>query len=201
MFRGNQPEKEENDKSRRIARARTNLIFYYANYFGFSITTKARFDETKVQEKNPRKFAQKAAWAKANLVAKQIKGGEAIIIAADTIVVVNNSIIGKPKDDQDAFAIISRLVGKEQTVITGFCLINSKTKKKIIGAEETIVKMRLISPRAIRCYIATGESRDKAGAYAIQGRADKFIEYVIGDYYNVIGLPVKNIKEALREII
>lgn len=161
----------------------------------------SHFDETKIQAKNPVEFAKKAAEAKVESVLQQIKDNEAIIIAADTIVVFRDKIIGKPKDDQDAFRILSELAGKEQSVITGFCLINTKTGKKIVDFEKSVVKMKLMPAKIIREYIATGEGRDKAGAYAVQGRADKFIEYIKGDYYNVVGFPVDKIKKALQKML
>lgn len=169
----------------------------------------SHFKESLVKEKNPVRFVRKVAEAKAESVAKKTKG-TALIIAADTIVVFparggsalgrKNKIIGKPKNDQDAFKILSRLAGQRQWVITAFCLINTKTNKKIIALEKTMVKMRRMSPREIKDYVATGEGRDKAGAYAIQGRADPFIAYFKGDYYNVVGLPIHPVRKAILRL-
>lgn len=159
----------------------------------------SNFDENSIREKNPIKFAKKAAELKAESVAKKIKK-PSIIITADTIVVFKGKIIGKPKNNKDAFKILSELAGKRQLVITAFCLIETKTNKKFIGYEKSIVKMKKISTEKIWNYVLTGEGRDKAGAYAVQGKANKFIEYIKGDYYNVVGLPIKTIKRAILKL-
>jgi septum formation protein len=159
----------------------------------------SNINENSIKEKNPIKFAKKVAEMKAISVAKKIKK-PAIIISADTIVVFKNKIIGKPKNDKDAFRILSNLSGKKQFVITGFCLLDTKTGKKIVDYEKSTVKMKKIPIESIRKYIASGEGRDKAGAYAVQGRANKFVEYIKGDYYNVVGLPIKAIKKAILKL-
>lgn len=159
----------------------------------------SNFDENLIAENDPIEFVKKVAEAKAMDAAKQINEG-VVIISADTIVVIGQKIIGKPKDDNDAFNILSLASGREQSVITGFCLINTQSDKKIVDYEESIVKMKKMLPEEILGYIATGEGRDKAGAYAIQGRADRFIEYIKGDYYNIMGLPIKKIKNILQKI-
>lgn len=158
------------------------------------------FNESLIREKNPIRFVCKVAEAKAEAVAKKIKR-PAIVLGADTIVVFKNKIIGKPKNDHDAIKILSQLSGQQQWVITAFCLINTKTNKKLISFEKTMIKMRKMLPREIRDYVATGEGRDKAGAYAIQSRRiDPFITYLKGDYYNVVGLPINKIKKYLKKI-
>ncbi len=155
------------------------------------------FDESRIRETRPIEFAKKEAQAKAEQVAKSIKEN-ALIIAADTIVIFEGRIIGKPKNDKDAFNILNKLAGQEQSVVTAFCLINTKVKQKIVDFERSIVKMRQVPSQQLRAYVASGEGSDKAGAYAVQGRADKFIEYTKGDYYNIIGLPVDKLKKAIN---
>ena len=156
------------------------------------------FDEGQIKETRPIEFAKKVARAKAELVTKDIKE-PALIVAADTIVILKGKIIGKPKDDRDAFNILTKLAGREQSVVTAFCLINTKTGQKVVDFDESVVKMRQISSAEIRAYAASGEGKDKAGAYAIQGRADQYIEYIKGDYYNVVGLPLNKLKKVLNE--
>ena len=126
---------------------------------------------------------------------------EAVVIGADTIVVsAAGRIMGKPVDEDDAFAILSDLAGTTQNVITGVAVIRKADNTDIRFADETAVTMRSLSSAEIRAYIATGEPFGKAGAYAIQENADAFVESIEGDYDNVVGLPVKRVLDALAEI-
>ncbi|MCK4330117.1 septum formation protein Maf [candidate division WOR-3 bacterium] len=162
---------------------------------------KSGIDESLIDDTNAVEFALKASEAKAESVALNIKNG--VIISADTVVSLNGSIIGKPQNERDAYDILSRLSGSEHVVITSLCIIvkNNKGIKKISDYEETIVKMKELKEEEIISYLSSSNWEDKAGAYAIQENGDKFIEYIIGDYHNVVGLPVKKLKKLLTQLI
>ncbi|MCK4967819.1 MAG: septum formation protein Maf [Candidatus Aenigmarchaeota archaeon] len=157
----------------------------------------SNFDEEKIKSKSPIEFVKLAAQSKARATAQKINY-PAFIISADTVVAFREKIIGKPKDDVDAFRILSTLNGQEQIVLSGFCLLNTLTKQEVVDVEQSIVKMKQVSVEEIRRYIATGEGADKAGAYAIQGKTDKFIDYFEGSYDNIVGLPTEKIIDTIQ---
>jgi len=146
----------------------------------------------------PRKLVEKLSLEKAKAVQNKFRGS--IIISADTVVACEGKIFGKPADEKDARKMLNYLSGKTHSIITGFTLINAKTNRIITGSDETKVTMRKISKREIESYLKTGEPFDKAGAYAIQGPAKKFIEKVEGDLSSAIGLPVDTILNDLKKI-
>ncbi len=158
-------------------------------------------NEALIEIKDPVSFALKAAETKAESVASGTDNG--VIIAADTVVSLNGRIIGKPGDEKEAYDILSHLSESEHSVITGLCIIakNGKKTKKLMDYEKTIVKMRKLKEEEIISYLSHANWRDKAGAYAIQEHGDKFIEYIIGDYHNVVGLPVKRLRKLLTQMI
>lgn len=125
------------------------------------------------------------------------------VIGADTIVVSDGSILGKPKDEADAVRMIQSLQGRSHQVYTGVAILdfdNEGRKKAVVHAVETEVFVCRMSDEEIREYAATGEPLDKAGAYGIQGRFAAYIERIDGDYYNVVGLPVSYVYRQLKEI-
>ncbi|MCK4995038.1 MAG: septum formation protein Maf [Candidatus Omnitrophica bacterium] len=123
--------------------------------------------------------------------------GNAIIIAADTIVVLNNKIFGKPKNIRDAQAILSALNGTKHFVFTAIAVINTKENRKIVDIEKsTIFTRKLSSPQIL---MLSKKNHDKAGAYAIQEKSDMFIRRIEGDFYNVVGLPINNLRKILLE--
>ena len=123
---------------------------------------------------------------------------EALIIAADTLVVIDNEIFGKPRDAADAGKMLNMLNGREHKVITGLTVM---FKGKIITeTETTIVSFRKLSENDIEAYVSTGEFHGKAGAYAIQGFASLFVERITGDYFNVVGLPLQKLSMMLERI-
>jgi len=125
-----------------------------------------------------------------------------LIITADTIVVIDNKILGKPKNKKDAFRILKMLSGRTHQVYTGFSLFNSETGKTITGFERTIVKFRDLEEDEILNYIESGSPMDKAGAYGIQDDYGAvFVEKITGCYYNVVGLPLAKIYKNLLRII
>ncbi len=132
----------------------------------------------------------------------QKKVKDAIIITADTIVVLDKEIIGKPKDEKDAAKILNKLSGRTHQVYTGFAILNQKTKKKIVTHERTYVTFRKLSKKEILDYIKTGSPMDKAGAYGIQDDFGAvFVEKIKGCYYNVVGLPIQKLYGVLQKLV
>ena len=125
-------------------------------------------------------------------------GDDGIVISADTVVVIDGKIIGKPKDKEDAFCILKNLSGRTHQVYTGFTVCgNGKTKTDF---EVTKVHFKELCDDDIRRYVATGEPMDKAGAYGIQQKGNLFVDYIHGDYYNVVGFPISKICVTIREL-
>lgn len=123
---------------------------------------------------------------------------EDIVIAADTIVVCDGQVLGKPADEADAFRMLRLLSGRSHQVMTGLTVLRGDTCR--VHTEVTDILFRTLSDREIRSYIATGEPMDKAGSYGIQGGAALFVRRIEGDYYNVVGLPVCRLGEMLAQI-
>lgn len=144
-------------------------------------------------------YVQELALLKAMAVSNKLKNKDALIISADTVVYSEGEIIGKPKDEKDAFLMLSKLSGREHSVFSGVCVMDAKTLKSVCKSEETKVLFKELSKERIESYIRTGEPMDKAGAYAVQGLGALFTERVTGDFFNVIGLPVKKLAEILEE--
>jgi len=152
----------------------------------------------------PRAFAERLAREKALAVFRQRPND--FILGADTIVVVDGEILGKPRDSADAARMLRLLSGRRHQVTTGVCLVgrevgteNRKTGFEDVRSETTVVMMDALSDEDIRSYVASGEPMDKAGAYAIQGGASRWISRIEGDYFNVVGLPVSLVYKMLRE--
>ena len=121
-----------------------------------------------------------------------------LVIAADTIVVVDREILGKPRDEADASRMLHLLSGRDHQVMTGMTLLRGE--KCLVCTEITNIHFRELTDREIDAYIATKEPMDKAGSYGIQGGAALFAERLVGDYYNVMGLPVCRLGQLLRQI-
>ena len=126
------------------------------------------------------------------------RGVDDVVIAADTIVVCAGEILGKPKDTTDASRMLHLLSGRDHQVMTGMTLLRGETC--LTHTEITDIHFRQLSDREIDAYIRTGEPMDKAGSYGIQGGAALFADRMVGDYYNVMGLPVCRLGQLLREI-
>jgi septum formation protein len=148
---------------------------------------------------DPVKHVLSLSRAKAESVARQVKEG--IVLGADTIVVLNGEILGKPKDKSDAFAILTRLGGKTHTVFTGITLISNDDHRILSDYDSTQVEFNQLDREKIESYIATGEPMDKAGAYGIQGMGSFLVKGIRGSLDNVIGLPTEKLKEMLIRII
>jgi septum formation protein len=123
---------------------------------------------------------------------------DAIIIAADTIGVIDGKIIGKPLTAQQAVKMLGDLSGKSHEVITGFTILDTTTGKIFSATVSTVVYIKQLTSAEIEAYVQTGEPLDKAGAYAIQGLGAVLVERIEGDYYNVVGLPLNALVEALK---
>ncbi|OGH96049.1 MAG: septum formation protein Maf [Candidatus Melainabacteria bacterium GWF2_32_7] len=136
---------------------------------------------------------------KAADVAEKI-GYDAIVIGSDTVVVINNKILGKPKDKKDAFNMLKLLSGKTHRVISAIAVIDTETGKTLKDFVVSDVIFKQLSDEEINAYIETGEPMDKAGAYAIQGFAGMFVKSINGCYSNIVGISVFKLAEMLKEL-
>lgn len=157
----------------------------------------ADIDETPRAGEAPREYAERLAREKALAVWRL--SPQDVVLGADTIVVVDEMILGKPIDALDAARMLRLLSGRVHRVITGVCVVGPVASEEHTDSETTLVTMNEVSDEEIRDYIATGEPMDKAGAYAIQGMASRWIPRIEGDYSNVVGLPVALVHAMLRE--
>lgn len=157
------------------------------------LTRPANVDETVLAGEPPETYVKRVAREKA----AAIEAGPAdIVLGADTVVVIEGQILGKPGSLVDAFRMLEKLSGREHTVLTGICL--RREMETILDVAETRVWFLPLSHREIEQYVASGEPMDKAGAYAIQGLASKFVRRIDGSYTNVVGLPVELVYQYLR---
>ena len=153
----------------------------------------------------PEDIVKELALMKAENVADDLikeNANDVVVIGADTVVVHEGRILGKPKDDEDAFNMIRSFAGKKHYVYTGIAIadiIGDKVKVISNEAVKTTVYVNDMTDKEIMEYINTGEHKDKAGAYGIQGRFAAYIDHIDGDYYNVVGLPVSKIYENLKK--
>lgn len=147
----------------------------------------------------PEIYVQELALLKAAAVAKTIiKNKDAIVISADTIVVNDGKILGKPQDNDDAQMMLQSLSGKAHKVYTGFCVMRLSDAFTVCKNVCTEVVFKSLSTEKINKYIETGEPKDKAGSYGIQGLGAMLIEKIDGDYFNVVGLPVSELSDVLE---
>jgi septum formation protein len=154
-----------------------------------------RVDEQPEKGEEPGHFAWRLAVDKALDVASRFPG-KSIVIAADTIVVLGKTILGKPKDAADAQRMLKMLSGREHEVITGVCVMSGKKKKSFVTSTDVVFKK--LTKQEIDFYIASGEPMDKAGAYAIQGIGSFLVREIRGSYTNVVGLPVAELLDVLE---
>lgn len=134
---------------------------------------------------------------KAEVVAR--KHRNAVVIAADTVVLIGDKIMGKPHNRTEAKKMLRTLSGKSHTVITGFTIIDTVRRQMLSKSVETKVYIRKLNVKEIDAYVKSGEPLDKAGAYAIQGMGSLIVEKIEGDYFNVVGLPLASLAESLKE--
>ncbi|MFX0558986.1 nucleoside triphosphate pyrophosphatase [Tepidibacillus infernus] len=154
-------------------------------------------DEGYNESNSPEDIVKQLATRKAMDIASYYQEG--IIIGADTIVVLDGQILGKPKDEEDAFQMLNRLQGRSHQVFSGVAVVDAKTREVKASYQMTKVYMDPLSEEEIRLYIATKEPMDKAGSYGIQGFGAIFIEKIEGDYFNVVGLPVALLSTLLKD--
>lgn len=147
------------------------------------------------------KYVQTLATGKALDISKKLQDkGDKIIIGCDTIVSINDKVLGKPKNKRDAFLMLKNLSGQEHQVYSGITLLNTENKIILSDFECTRVIFSELKDEIINWYIETGEPMDKAGAYGIQGFAGAFVKEIHGCYYNVVGLPLNKLSVMLRDM-
>jgi len=162
---------------------------------GIAFTAKATtVPERRRRGESPRKFAERLAREKARAIFA--RHPRRVVLGADTIVVVRGKVLGKPRDRRDARRMLRRLSGRTHQVSTAVCLAGPGFEDT--RSETTRVTMHKLSEKEVRDYVASGEPRDKAGAYAIQGLASRFVSRIQGCYFNVVGLPVPLVYRMLR---
>ena len=155
----------------------------------------ADIDETMDPAKPPFDEVARVSKLKATAVSD---GSDDVVVAADTIVVCEGRVLGKPHSEAEAVQMLQLLSGRDHQVMTGVTVVRGQ--RMITFTEVTDIHFRKLSEKEIAAYVATGEPMDKAGAYGIQGGAALFCQKLCGDYYNVMGLPVCHLGEVLRKI-
>lgn len=162
-------------------------------------TLAVEIDETPEALEEPARYVERLARGKAEAAAHRTQGS--IVLGADTTVVVDGEILGKPLDEADARRMLRRLSGRWHEVLTGVALVrNGEDARRIVAHETTRVRFASMSEDEINWYVATGEPMGKAGAYAVQGRAALFIERIEGEYWNIVGLPVRLLYRLAQEL-
>ena len=164
----------------------------------FSVSP-ADLDESSLPGESPRALVLRLAREKALAVAAKLAGEPALVLGADTIVVVGEDVLGKPRDPAHAVELLGRILGRRHTVFTGVALVGVASGAVHTACVASDVVMRAASLAEVRAYVAGGEPLDKAGAYALQGEGRKFVERVVGSETNVIGLPMDETLALLRE--
>ena len=158
----------------------------------------SEYQEDMKAKDDPYKLVKFLALQKTKDVARHYDN--AIIIGADTFIIYKNNFIGKPKNKAEAKNILKNFSGNEHSVITGFAIIDTKNNITVNNFGQAKVKFKKLSDQEIKDYIATEEPLDKAGGYAIQGKAGGFIESINGDYYSIIGLPLNKVYCELKKM-
>lgn len=158
-------------------------------------------DETKIdKDVPPHIYVQELALLKAAAAGKLLgRARGAVIISADTIVVNDGEILGKPKTGYEAYKMLKSLSGKAHRVYTGFCVLRMRDSRTVCRHVCTRVRFKPLSDERIKRYVESGEPMDKAGAYGIQGLGSMLVEGIDGDYFNVVGLPVSALADVLEE--
>jgi len=154
-------------------------------------------DESFPRGEQPEKHVLRLAREKAQEIAEQFP--DRWVLAADTVVVIGERVLGKPKDRKEAGKMLRLLSGRQHRVITGYCLLHSGGRNGKEGYVTTQVVFKSLTPAEIRWYISTREPFDKAGGYAIQGQGAFMVKGIVGSYTNVVGLPLCEVTEALKK--
>jgi len=158
----------------------------------------ANIDESRFESEAAVPYVRRLAQTKAETVAKNQRSG--LVLGADTVVLVDDEILGQPLDAEDARRMLKLLSGRWHEVLTAVALLCVGEDRSVVDHEQTRVRFAEMSVSEIDWYVATGEPMDKAGAYAVQGRAALFIEEIQGDYFNIVGLPVRLVHKLARKI-
>jgi septum formation protein len=156
-------------------------------------------DESPYPGEAPAALVQRLANAKADLVTARAVG-PAIVLAADTVVLLDNKILGKPHSTEDARHMLQQLSGRTHSVLTGVALVRLPDGERRQFIESTLVHFRPITEEELSSYLATREPYDKAGAYAIQGQAGRYIPRIEGCYFNVVGLPLARVLTEMQTL-
>ncbi len=159
----------------------------------------SRVGEVRRRGEDAEDFACRAAREKALDVAASLPPGS-LVLGADTVVVIDGLILGKPSGPDDAVRMLRLLSGASHRVVTGVCLIRAPGQIEALKHETTMVKFRDLNEGEISDYVGSGEPMDKAGAYAIQGLASRFVTRIEGCYFNVVGLPIPLVYEMLKNV-
>ena len=158
----------------------------------------ANIDETRMESEDAVSYVKRLAQAKAETVARKTSAG--LVLGADTVVLIDEEVLGQPRDDEDASRMLKLLSGRWHEVLTGLALVRvGNPPRVLINHETTRVRFCEMSANEIDWYVSTGEPKDKAGAYAIQGRGGLFIEEIEGDYFNIVGLPVRLLYKLMSD--
>ena len=161
----------------------------------------SQIDESRLAGESPEQMVERLARAKAEAISGTVDSDDTwIILGADTVVVVDQEILGKPGDAATARQMALKLRGREHLVITGFAVLRARDGKLRVGHETTRVWFSEMTDGEVDWYVATNEPLDKAGAYAIQGVAGRYIPRIEGCYFNVVGLPIERAWRALKEL-
>lgn len=166
----------------------------------FVVRPSRAVEERPQSGETPPEFARRIAREKALNVAASCAAGS-LVLGADTVVVIRGRTLGKPAGPRDAARMLRLLSGKTHRVITGVCLVQAPDQKKALRHETTFVTFRKLESQEIRRYVESCEPFDKAGGYAIQGLASKFVRRISGCYFNVVGLPVPLVCELLKPFL
>lgn len=161
----------------------------------FSVIT-SDIDERIFENEEPIQLVLRLAFEKCMSVAQNNPSD--LVIGADTIVVLDNEILGKPKNEEEAFNTLSKLSNREHQVITGMSIVNLENEKKIVDYAISNVKFKKLTDQDIKDYISTKECLDKAGSYGIQGYGALLVEEIKGDYFNIVGLPISKLSNILK---
>ncbi|KPJ54319.1 hypothetical protein AMJ39_00835 [candidate division TA06 bacterium DG_24] len=161
------------------------------------IVMPSRVDEEVGLQEKPLELVRSVAVEKARDVARRLVEG--IVVGADTVVVCGEGVLGKPRDQEDAAAMLASLSGRAHQVHTGLAVFDVASGRELVEVETTVVHFRRITRSEIDRYVLTGEPLDKAGAYGIQGMGALFVDRIEGCFYNVVGLPVARLYAMLRE--
>ncbi len=161
-------------------------------------------DETTDPGRTPSQIVEELSERKARAIYERYErepaqAEDGVIVGSDTIVVLDGNVLGKPRDEEDAFRMLKRLQGREHEVYSGVACIGLADGRTSVAHERTVVRMKPMSDERIRRYIATREPLDKAGSYAIQGIGATIVERIEGDYFNVVGLPMSLLSDMLAD--